>query len=58
MNLTKTFLPQKPLIQDTSRSVLNKVNLSATSEYLKGLAEIGLVHRERAGRLVNYTPDF
>ena len=35
-----------------------KVNLSATSEYLKGLAEIGLIRRERAGRLVNYTPDF
>ena len=34
------------------------VNWSATSVYLKGLADLGLVRRERAGRLVNYSPDF
>ena len=34
------------------------VNLSATSEYLKGLAEIGLIRRERVGRRVYYMPDF
>ena len=35
-----------------------EVNLSATSEYLKGLAEIGLIRREREGRRVYYVPDF
>ena len=35
-----------------------EVNWSATSVYLKGLADLGLVRRERAGRLVNYSPDF
>ena len=35
-----------------------KVNWSATSVYLKGLADLGLIRRERAGRLVNYSPDF
>lgn len=32
--------------------------LSATSAYLRQLAGIGLVRRERSGRLVNYYPDF
>ena len=35
-----------------------KVNWSATSVYLKELAGLGLVRRERAGRLVNYLPDY
>ena len=35
-----------------------KVNWSATSVYLKGLADLGLIRRERAGRLVNYSPDY
>ena len=32
--------------------------LSATSDYLRQLADLGLVRRERSGRLVNYYPDF
>lgn len=32
--------------------------LAATSTYLRQLADIGLVRRERSGRLVNYYPDF
>ena len=32
--------------------------LAATSSYLRQLADIGLVRRERSGRLVNYYPDF
>ena len=32
--------------------------LAATSSYLRQLAGIGLVRRERNGRLVNYYPDF
>ena len=32
--------------------------LAATSSYLRQLAGIGLVRRERSGRLVNYYPDF
>ena len=32
--------------------------LAATSSYLRQLADIGLLRRERSGRLVNYYPDF
>lgn len=37
---------------------LSALNQSATSEYLKQLADLGLVRRERHGRLVHYYPDF
>ena len=36
----------------------SKVNWAATSVYLKELAGLGLIRRERLGRLVNYSPDF
>lgn len=51
---------------DLHKSCLNVGNaqdgsqlfLSATSDYLRQLAELGLIRRERSGRLVNYYPDF
>ena len=36
----------------------SRVNQSATSEYLKQLADLGLVRRERIGRRVFYSADF
>ena len=36
----------------------SKLYMAATSAYLRQLADIGLVRRERSGRLVNYYPDF
>ena len=36
----------------------SELYLSATSAYLRQLADIGVVRRERSGRLGNYYPDF
>lgn len=36
----------------------SELNQSATSEYLRQLADLGLVRRERHGRIVHYYPDF
>lgn len=36
----------------------SELNQPATSEYLRQLADLGLVRRERNGRLVHYYPDF
>jgi len=35
----------------------SELNLSATSVYLKQLAMLGLIRRERNGRIVNYVPE-
>ena len=36
----------------------SKLYMAATSAYLRQLADLGIVRRERSGRLVNYYPDF